>query len=124
MLPRRSVLRRPNKPHRAGRHVSFSIKIDDELNKASRRHYWRDSEIKKVLECLRDHSPGAWSARGQAEKEKISHAVAGELFGHGYRVHPTTVGNKIEVLWRRYNQCYDNGNKVLREKRNILLKKK
>ncbi|KAI8149076.1 hypothetical protein BJV82DRAFT_206515 [Fennellomyces sp. T-0311] len=108
-MPRRSVLRRPNAPLRNCHRVSFHIKLNDELAKAPRRHYWRDIEIKTILECLQDHCPGAWNERTKTEKDKISHVVASDLFGHGYRVHPQTVGNKIEVLWRRYSQCYENG---------------
>ncbi|KAG2222743.1 hypothetical protein INT45_011231 [Circinella minor] len=110
-LPNRSVLRHQNdirRPDRLHRRVTFNVSADQEVNKTPMRHFWRDAEIKKVLEFLKQDFPGTWDVSNEKEKEHMSHVIACELFDNGYRVNPKTVKNKITVVWKRYNECLNN----------------
>ena len=113
VLPSRSALKHHNDTRRADRlhrRVTFNVSADQEVNKVPMRHFWRDTEIKKVLEILKHDLHGTWDASKEKEKEHISHVIACKLFDNGYRVNPKTVKNKITVLWKRYSECLNNGN--------------
>ncbi|KAI9275541.1 hypothetical protein BDA99DRAFT_601161 [Phascolomyces articulosus] len=112
LIPSQSVLRRPDVTRRSDRlhrRVTFNVSIDQEIKKIPLRHYWRDGEIKRVLECVKRDYPGTWNIRKEKEKQWISYAIASDLFDNGYHLHPKTVHKKITFLWKRYSECLETG---------------